>query len=95
MLIDPKNPPKYPADWRIGICDVLYSKNCPLGQKNSIGFKIGSSEIVTGARVVEKQSIKGKVGDVYGLLLDFSPPYKYQDKKHLWSGSQIQIYRNG
>lgn len=95
MPIDPKNPPKYAAEWRIGICDALYSRNCPLGQKNSVGFKISSSEIVTGARVVKSHQVNGRVGDIYGMLLEFSPPYKYQNKKHLWTGSKMQIYRNG
>ena len=82
------------AAWRIGICPANYSINCPLGKRNSIGLKLKTGDLITNSKIIQSFGSTGEVGDVFGLLINFSPPYKHLNKNQIWEGSWIEIRKN-
>jgi hypothetical protein len=65
---------------RIGICPFDYPKNTPLGQDTSIGYKMSNGKLVHGGYEYEGGEPFCE-GDIIGLGLKFSPPYKYQKRE--------------
>lgn len=91
---DSKAKIKCPPAVRIGICPSKYSKNVPLGQDLSIGYKGSNGKVVyKGEEHPGGEQIKQ--GDVLGLCMSFSPPHKYLDEQQIWEDCELIFTKNG
>ena len=68
--------------------------SCPLGKKNSIGFKLKTGHLISNSKIQSHHNVSAKVNDIFGLLIKFSSPYKHQNKNDIWEGSCLEVRRN-
>jgi hypothetical protein len=79
---------------RVGVCSHAFNTSFPLGWEDSVGYKSSDGCILNNGETVFKGEGFGP-GDVMGVSLSMSPPYKHPDTAQLSEGSSVTFYKNG
>lgn len=82
---------------RIGACSRYHKLDTPLGYADSIGLSLNRSCLFTEGKRYgpELEAYPIKNGDIVGVLLEFSPPYRNPDIHKKWEDSSISYFVNG
>jgi hypothetical protein len=79
---------------RVGVCSHAFNSSFPLGWEDSVGYKSSDGCILNNGETVFKGE-GFEPGDVMGISLKMSPPYKHADSSKLSEGSSVTFYKNG
>lgn len=63
---------------RFGVCSYTFNSSFSLGWEDSVGYKSSDGTIFHNGELVYKGE-DYKIGDVIGVSLKMSPPYKHSD----------------
>ncbi len=79
---------------RVGVCKHTFNTSFPLGWEDSVGYKSSDGSILNNGESVFKGE-GFEEGDVIGVSLNMSPPYKHPNPAHISEGSSVTFFKNG
>jgi hypothetical protein len=79
---------------RVGVCNYAFNSSFPLGWEDSVGYKSTDGGILHNGEIIHKGE-GYQNGDVIGVSVKMSPPYKHPDVSKTSEGSSVTFYKNG
>lgn len=79
---------------RLGVCNYNFNSSFPLGWEDSVGYKSSDGAIFHNGELAYKGA-DYQIGDIMGVSLKMSPPYRHPDANSISEGSSVSFYKNG